>query len=150
MANTYPLVGFHFLVTFNGLNGNGLNGGISFQEVSGLNVELEIETFKEGGENRYTHKFPSPPRYPDITLKRGMPPAKSDIFTWAKNSIELFQFEPKDLTISLLNENHEEVVKWDVIKAIPKRWEVSGFHAEQNNVVIETFVLSYQYFTKSY
>jgi phage tail-like protein len=34
-----------------------------------------------------------------------------------------------------------------VVNAIPKKWQVSNFNAQENSVVIESLVLSYNYFT---
>ena len=65
----YPPVGFHFKVEFVNL---GNNNDTRFQSVSGLNVEFETETFKEGGENRFEHKLPVRTKYPDLSLKRGI------------------------------------------------------------------------------
>ena len=40
--------------------------------MSGLSVEYDVEEFKEGGENRFTHKLPVRTKYADLVLKRGM------------------------------------------------------------------------------
>ena len=48
----YPPVGFHFKVEFIGI---GNDNDTRFQSVSGLNVEYDTESFKEGGENRFEH-----------------------------------------------------------------------------------------------
>ena len=65
----YPPVGFHFKVEFIGV---GNDNDTRFQSVSGLTVEYDTESFKEGGENRYEHKLPVRTKYPDLSLKRGM------------------------------------------------------------------------------
>ena len=55
MTNTtyYPPVGFFFRVEFRDIPGL-KNQDSFFQEVSGLSRELETESVKSGGENRFT------------------------------------------------------------------------------------------------
>ena len=65
----YPPVAFKFHVFIDDIYG--AKEG-SFQEVMGLNVKIETEDIQEGGENRFVHKFPKAPKYPNLILKRGM------------------------------------------------------------------------------
>ena len=70
----------------------------------------------------------------------------SGILMWCKNAFENFVFEPVNIIISLLNENHVPIQSWYVVNAIPKKWSVSNFNAERSEIVIESITLSYQYF----
>ena len=43
-----------------------------FTEVSGLQVETEVEDYREGGLNNYIHRLPGPSRYPtNLTAASG-------------------------------------------------------------------------------
>jgi phage tail-like protein len=137
----YPLTGFHFIVNFQLFPED-----FRFQEVGGLDVEIEMESFVEGGQNRFTWQLPKRTRYSDITLKRGLFTG-SKVLRWCKDAIENFIFLPDNITISLLNEKHEPVQSWFVASAIPKKWSVSGFNAQENSIVVESITLSCQYFT---
>lgn len=139
----YPPVGFHFLVKFE-ISPNVVDD-TRFQEVNGLEAEMEMESFTEGGQNRFTWQLPKRTRYSDITLKRGMF-IKSPLVAWCRDALENFSFAPANVTISLLNEQHEPIVSWYVINAIPKKWSVSNFNAEENSIVVESVTLSYRYF----
>ena len=139
-----PPVGFHFLVVFELFPQT--PNDFRFQEVSGLEVDMEMEQVKEGGQNRFTHQLPVRNRYTDITLKRGMF-IGSGITLWCKNAIENFVFQPTNVLISLLNADHLPLQSWYVVNAIPKKWQVSNFNAQENSVAIESLVLSYNYFT---
>jgi phage tail-like protein len=139
-----PPVGFHFLVVFELFPQTPQD--FRFQEVSGLDVEIEMEPFKEGGQNRFTHQLPVRNRYTDITLKRGLF-IGSGITLWCKNAIEDFLFVPTNVLISLLSPEHLPLQSWYVINAIPKKIQVSNFNAQENSVVVESLVLSYNYFT---
>jgi len=143
MDSPYPPVGFHFRVEFPGVSNQ--IGDTHFQSVSGLNVEIEFEEKKEGGENRFKHHLPKTPKYGNIQLKRGMA-INSELTKWCFDAFENFEFQPADLIISLLNENHEPLTSWNVKHAVPVKWSVSEFNAEQNSIVIESLELKINYF----
>jgi phage tail-like protein len=139
----YPPLGFHFTVAFQ-LVPPALSD-FRFQEVSGLDVEMELETFIEGGQNRFSWQLPKRTRYSELVLKRGMF-LGSGIILWCQDAFENFVFTPANITIALLNDMHIPVQAWYVVNAIPKKWSISSFNAQENSVVVESFTLSYQYF----
>jgi phage tail-like protein len=139
----YPPVGFHFSVVFELAIQTPQD--FRFQEVQGLSVTVETEEYKEGGENRFTHKLPKRTKYNEITLKRGMF-IGSGIVLWCRNAIENFDFQPTNVIITLLNEMHLPVAGWYVVNAYPTQWSVSDFNAEENKLVIESLKLNYNYF----
>ena len=143
MDLSYPQTGFHFSVVFELFPQ--LPNDIRFQEVSGLNVSIEMEPVKEGGENRFIHQLPLRTSYNELVLKRGKFMG-SGILQWCTNAIENFEFKPTNVLISLLDENHMPLYNWYIVNAIPKRLEISGFSAERSEIVIETLALNYQYF----
>ena len=147
MANTaggyYPPVGFHFRVEFVNL---GNDNDVRFQTVAGLSVEYDMESYKEGGENRFEHKLPVRTKYADLSLKRGML-KDSSVINWCLDAFQNRSFSTVDINVTLLNEQHQPLRTWQVFKAWPKKWSVSDFNAQENSVVIESLELSYSYFT---
>lgn len=139
----YPPVGFHFSVTFELFPQTPSDA--RFQEVSGLEMTMEMESIAEGGQNRFTWELPVKAKYSDLMLKRGMF-IGSGIVMWCKNAFENFVFEPVNILIALLNDQHVPVQAWYVVNAIPKKWSVSAFDAERSAIVVESITLSYQYF----
>jgi len=139
----YPPVGFHFRVEFLGI---GNDNDIRFQSVAGLTMEYDTETFKEGGENRFEHKLPVRTKFADLSLKRGML-TDSDIIQWCLDAFQNREFQPVDINITLLNEEHQPLKTWQVHRAWPRKWSVSDFNAQENSLVVETLELSYSYFT---
>jgi phage tail-like protein len=139
----YPPVGFHFRVEVLGV---GNNNDVRFQSVSGLTVEYDVETFKEGGENRFEHKLPARSKYPDLSLKRGLL-TDSRVIAWCLDALEHRIVVPKQVDVSLLNEKHEPLKTWHINRAWPRKWSVSDFNAQESSIVVETLELSYAYFT---
>jgi phage tail-like protein len=143
MAIYYPPVGFHFRVEF-GLEGIGDND-FRFREVSGLSMELEEETYNEGGELRFVHKLPVRARYPDLVLKRGLL-VDSVVRRWCEDAIYNFDIQPADVWVTLLDEAHAPLMTFAIVKAWPKKWNLSDLNAETGAIVIESLELGYQYF----
>lgn len=143
MAVNYPPVGFHFSVEFPDLDSQNVDA--QFQSVSGLTVEMVMEEIAEGGENRFKHKFPVKTKYPNLVLKRGLV-IGSALIDWCKDALENFEVDPRNITVKLLNEEHEPLQTWNVVHAYPVKWSVDDFNAQESKVVIETLELSYQYF----
>ncbi len=144
MAEFYPPVSFHYQVFFYGIEGKTID--TRFQSVSGLTAEIKTETYKEGGENRFEHILPVRADYTNIVLKRGLA-TDSALIRWFTDAFESMQVEPISLSISLLNEQHEPLVSWNVVHAWPKKWSVSDFNAEQSEIAIETLELHYRTFS---
>ncbi len=143
MTDYYPPWGFYYKVEF-GISKN--KNDVRFQSVSGLSVEYDMEEYKEGGENRFTHKLPVRTKYADMVLKRGML-TDSRVMQWCFNAFRDREFEPSDVTVILMNEQSEPLRTWKIANAIPKKWLVSDLSATDNAIVIETLEMSYRYFT---
>ncbi|MFL9912281.1 phage tail protein [Paraburkholderia sp. RL17-337-BIB-A] len=146
MSEYYPPWSFYYKVEFMLGNGPAATEDARFQSVSGLSVEYDYESFKEGGENRFEHKLPVRTKYADMTLKRGMLMG-SAVIDWFTAAFVDRQFTPTDINVTLMNEKGDPLRTWNVAHAIPKKWMVSDFNSGESAVVIETMELTYRYFS---
>jgi phage tail-like protein len=152
MENTYQVVGFHFAVHFSA--GDGGSVDIRFQSIAGLDSTIDIETIKEGGENRFEHVIPTRRKFGPLVLKRGLVgPLTSPLANWLKKT---FEGEPFDLStgkedfqvidtvlIDLLGEDHQPLMSWTVTNVWPRSWKIAELNAERSEVLIETLELNY-------
>ena len=145
MANYYPPVGFHFRVDFEDLSFGGPD--IRFQKVSGITASVGEFTYSEGGENRFTHRLPDPVTYEKLELERGLL-VGSKLIGWFRDAVEGFEFDPKTVTVTLLNSEHQPLEAWNFVKAYPVKWSISPFDAKANEIVVDTIHLAFQYFTR--
>lgn len=137
MAVAYPVSVFHFQVEWGGTR-------IGFTEVSGLTIELQTIDYREGSSLEYhVSKMPGIPQYSNITLKRGVFKADNEFFQWL-NTVKKNNIERRDLTISLLNEEHEPVMVWKVKEAFPCKVEGPTLNSTGNEVAIETVELCHE------
>ena len=111
----YPPVSFSFSVSIDGISG--ANEG-NFQEVSGLQAKLGTEEVKEGGENRFVLRLPTPPKYENLVLKRGMLDISSPLIAWARQGVESFTFSPKTVLINLLKGGR----RWLKLPLVKPKW----------------------------
>lgn len=135
--NPYPLPVFHFQVQWGGTN-------LAFAEVSGLNIENQAIEYRDGLSPVYSvKKMPGIPKYGNITMKRGVAPNDNEFFDWL-NEIKLNKVDRRDLTISLLNEEHEPVMSWKATGAFPVKIEGPGLKATGNEVAIESIEVAHE------
>jgi len=139
-----PPTAFYFSVKFTGMD----DMESSFQEVSGLKATFGIEERKEGGENRFVHRFPTPPKYDNLVLKRCLMP-NSKLDNWCRDAINDFKFSPRELHISLMGAGDNKILaSWNVVHAFPVSWELSALKSNSNELAIETLTLNYRYFKR--
>ena len=143
MTLYYPPWGFYYKVEF---EGNSQPNEASFQSASGLSVEYDTEEYKEGGENRFTHKLPVRTKYTDLVLKRGMLTG-SGVVGWFFDAFRDRVFTPKGVNVILMNEGGQPLRTWKVAHAVPKKWTVSDLNANENSIVVESLELTYRFFT---
>jgi len=139
-----PPVVFHFRVSF----GPGTDDGDTrFQEVTGLNAEVTVEEYKEGGLNVHPHRLPTGTKFNNLVLKRGYM-VDTAAEKWVRNAVEQFVFEPKDVDVALLDEQHQPVAQWSFTGAWPVKWSLSDLKAQDNAIAIESMELAYRSFRK--
>lgn len=145
MPALYPPIGFFFKVKIDGIP------EIEFQEVTGISMTLETVALNEGGQNRFVHQLPVRTTSEKLVLKRGLK-VNSELANWCKKALEDFSFSPRDIEISLLDFTAQDtiLVTWQIVRAYPVKWSVSGFNASNNELAIETIELQYQHFTKAF
>ena len=137
----YPLPKFHFQV-------DGFGTRIGFTGVSGLDFETEVIEYREGSSKTYNKtKQPGLTKYSNVTLKRGTFLGNFEYFeVWKKTAFyqegkEKFR---KDITIKLLDEEHQPVISWTLSRAWPVKIQSTDLKADGNEVAIETMELAHE------
>jgi phage tail-like protein len=139
MAN-YPLPVFHFVVDWGGSN-------IGFTEVTGLTYEIQAIEYRDGASPEFhVTKMPGIQKFNNITLKRGMFKGDNELFTWL-NTVKMNTIERRDVTIKLLDEEHNPVMIWKVKNAFPVKLEGPGLKSSGNEVAIESVELAHEGFS---
>jgi phage tail-like protein len=133
----YPLPKFHFLVEWGGSK-------IGFTEVSGLDISTEVIEYREGSSPEYSKiKMPGQRKFSNITMKRGTFKSDNEFYKWF-NTVSLNTIERRNLTVSLLNENHEPVIVWKIKNAWPTKVTPTDLKADGNEVALESIELAHE------
>jgi len=133
----YPIPKFHFRVEWGGAD-------IGFTEVSGLEVSTEVIEYREGSSKNYSKiKMPGMIKHNNVTLKRGTFKGNNEFYDWW-NTVALNTVERRDITISLLNENHEPVVVWKLMNAFAVKVQSTDLKADGNEVAIESLEVAHE------
>jgi phage tail-like protein len=143
-GDVYPPSAFYFKVVI--APPLGLSTDTSFQEVSGIDNELEVESVVEGGENRFVRQLPKGAKHSNLSLKRGIAPLTSPLVIWCKSTLESgfnLTIRPLPILVFLMNEDKMPIRGWSFESAYPLKWEVESFSSTKNEVAIEKIVLSY-------
>lgn len=136
-----PYMGFGFLVEVEGL----LVGG--FTEVSGLQFEAVVETYREGGVNDYEHKLAGGIRYPsNLVLKQGVTDLQG-LWGWCEE-VAKGTITRRNLSIMLLDEQSLPAQWWNVTDAYPVKWSGPEFKAESNAVAVHSVELAHRGISK--
>ena len=139
MAN-YPLPKFHFLVDWAGAR-------IGFTEVTGLTLETEVIEYREGNSPEYSKiKMPGLRKFGNITLKRGTFAGDNDYYKWF-DTVKLNTIERRNITITLLNEEHQPVVTWKVKSAWPVKVQSPDLKSDANEAAIESIEIAHEGFS---
>jgi phage tail-like protein len=114
----------------------------AFKEVSGLEATVEVQDYREGGENTTVRKLPGLTKYANIQLKWGMAD-DLDLYDWHQDVIR-GDFERKNGSIVLFNQKGDEVARWNFVRAWPTKWGGPALNAESSDIAIDTLELVHE------
>ena len=123
----------------------------AFQEISGVEAKIELETIKEGGENRYAHQLPGVTTSPNLVLRRGYVTQPSFLSEWAAQTVGATLNQPvltQSLVVMLLGADRLPLVAWNFARAWPVRWVTGPFDSLKNEVLSEVLEFSYSTVTR--
>jgi phage tail-like protein len=114
----------------------------AFTECSLPDLEVEIEEYKEGGQNEYVHMLPGPRKAGRVTLSRGLD-KEAKLMKWYLKVLS-GQITPatSSLSIILFDSQRQQLARWDFERAIPVKWTGPTLKSDQGAVSIEKLELA--------
>ena len=126
-----PFPNYNFAVEIHGM----VHAG--FSEVSGLQIEIEVQEYREGGRNWFIHKRAGPAKYPsNLILKKGVTVVR-ELWDWYWEVMQ-GNIERKNLSVILLDSSGEEKRRWNFHKAYPVKWVGPDFKAAASEAAFES------------
>lgn len=131
-----PYVAFNYLVEISGIRVGGFN------EVSGLDAELDTIDYRNGDEDFVARKLPGLKKFPHIVLKRGII-GDLDAFTWFRLGA-LGTVDRREGAIILRDERRNEVMRWKFIRGWACKYTGPSLKSDSSAVAIESIEICHE------
>lgn len=123
----------------------------TFQKVAGLTVEVELETFEEGGQNQYAHKLPKGIKWPNIVLTRGITEADNFLAWVTRSSGDGLaaagdKLDRTTAAITMLDARGQRIRSWEVDGAFPVKWNGPTFASTTADTASEELEITHNGF----
>lgn len=136
----YPYSQFNFLVTWDNIQGETVEAG--FQEVSGLGLEINMTEYRSGNaKTNESIKITTTAKASDATLKRGVI-GTLDLYEWINLVRDGHQDQLKKVTVTLLSESREQVMRWHLLNARPIKYTAPSFNGGGTELAIDELTLT--------
>jgi phage tail-like protein len=136
-SNVWPMPKFYFEVKWD-------SAVMSFEEVSGLDVEAQPIEYRHGDSPAYTTiKMPGLKKYSNVTMKKGVFKGDNKFWDWF-NKIKMNTIQRVPVTISLLDESGKPTMVWTLANAWPTKITGTDLKAQGNEVAIETIEIAHE------
>ena len=131
-----PYAGYNFLVTVTGVSDDGVAVSGSFTEVSGLDISMDPIEYRNGSEDITVRKIPGLKKFSNLTFKRGVT-GDTEFWNWILEAMN-GQVNRTEGSIMLLDENRQEVMRWNFSRGWPCKFTGPSLNASSNEVAMET------------
>ena len=137
-----PYGGYNFEVTVNGISDDGKAVSGSFTEASGLEVTIDPIEYRNGSEDITPRKIPGLKKFTNITLKKGNS-GDIEFWNWIVEAMN-GQVNRTEGSVILLDENKQEVMRWNFKRGWPCKWTGPGLNATNNEIAMETLEICHE------
>jgi phage tail-like protein len=130
-----PYKVFDFLVEIDGVTRAG------FSEVGGLESETAVIEYRTGNED-LVRKLPGLTKFADIVLRRGVSKDR-ELWDWRQSIVD-GNLDRRNGSIVVLDDQRNEVVRWNFMSGWPCKWQGPALNAKTNEVAIETLEIAHE------
>ena len=131
-----PYVAFNYLIEISGIRVGGFN------EVSGLDAEIEPVDYRNGDEDFVARKLPGIKKFPNIVLKRGII-GDIDAFDWLRQAA-IGSVDRREGAIILRDERRNEVMRWKFVRGWACKYTGPSLKGDSSAVAIESIEICHE------
>jgi phage tail-like protein len=113
-----------------------------FSECSGIELTMQPDEYKEGGNNGTVLKFPGRATWTNLTLKRGIG-FDTTLWDWHYGFVT-GKGSRRDGTITLLDAERNPSVVWFFRRGLPVKYTGPSLNATQSAVAIESIEIAHE------
>lgn len=137
-----PYGGYNFEIVINGISDDGTAVKGSFSEASGLEVDIQPIEYRNGAEDITVRKIPGLKKFPNIVLKRGIL-GDVALWNWIQQAMD-GKVVRTEGSVVLLDENKQEVMRWNFKRGWPCKWTGPGLNAKNNEIGMESLEICHE------
>lgn len=137
-----PYGGYNFEILINGISDDGTAVKGSFAEASGLEVDIQPIEYRNGAEDITMRKIPGLKKFPNIVLKRGIL-GDVALWNWIQQAMDGKVLRTEG-SVVLLDENKQEVMRWNFKRGWPCKWTGPGLNAKNNEIGMESLEICHE------
>jgi phage tail-like protein len=149
-TTTYPFTAFRFSVTISvpGFSNDPLCCA-AFAECDGLEMNMDVKTIREGGNNAAQVRLFGAVNYGTLTLRRGMT-ANFDLWDWFESLYEANNpVNRGDVTVTVYDaDGIKESVGFFLERCVPLKLKAPPLNAKEGVVAIEELQLAYEWLSR--
>lgn len=131
-----PYRGYRFRLEVDGVDRG------AFRECSGLDFDQSPIEYREGTDPLYSRKLPGLTKYSNIVLKWGIS-NDFELWDWRQSALD-GKIQRKNGSIVLLDDENNEVTRWNFIEGWPAKWTGPTFNATANEVAVMTLEIAHE------
>lgn len=136
-TTVWPLPKFYFQVKWD-------SEVMSFQEVSGLEVEAQPVEYRHGDSPEFSSvRMPGIKKSGHVTMKKGVFKSDNKFWDWF-SQIKMNTIKRLPVTISLLDETGAPTMVWTLANAWPTKISGTDLKSDGNEVAIETIEIAHE------
>ena len=136
-TTVWPMPKFYFQVKWD-------SEVMSFQEVSGLDVEAQTIEYRHGDSPEFsTINMPGIKKVSNVTMKKGVFKSDNKFWDWF-NQIKMNTIKRVPVTISLLDESGSPTMVWTLANAWPAKITGTDLKSDGNEVAIESIEIAHE------
>jgi phage tail-like protein len=117
---------------------------LSFQEVSGLDVETQPIEYRHGDSPEFSViRMPGIKKSGNVTMKKGVFQSDNRFWDWF-NQLKMNTIKRSPITISLLDESGAPTMAWTLANPWPTKISATDLESDGNEVAIESMEIAHE------
>ncbi len=134
-----PFTTARFVLAIDGLT------TVSFSKCTGLAGEVSVEEYAEGGENRFSHRFPTRASAPNLVLSQGAGPSR-ELWNWFYEFHVAGVVTPRSGTVTLIGTVDGALAPvrvWAFTRGWPAKLTGPDLDAQSSAVAVEALEIAH-------
>jgi phage tail-like protein len=144
-----PFTNFNFSVEIEVKAMNKVMCAAAFSECDGLDMNLDIKTIREGGNNQRQIRLVGPATYGQVTLKRGMT-STFDLWDWFQGVMDATASQLRtdyrgQATVAVMAQDGTTArVRFLLDRCLPVKLKAPAMNGKEGGIAIEEFQMTYE------